>query len=271
MWWRSPSPTWSTRTGWDLVREDVTGLLPPGRSSRVRLIVPVSATTGSGLDALRTALAAAVSSVPSREAADVFRLPVDRSFTIKGTGTVVTGTVWTGHLGIDDVVRILPGSRTARVRGLQSHGEAVARIGAGMRAAVNAYADALSEATRAAGCTLVTDAAWDASTRLRADVMLLADARPIGPRTRIRFHLGTQDVSGRVVATAGALGAGAITAPPGQCSTNRLSRAAVTDSSFDRGRPRRPLVVAWSQTRFLAIAASSRGRARRRCRWSGWC
>jgi selenocysteine-specific elongation factor len=136
-------------------------------------------------------------------------LPVDRSFTIKGTGTVVTGTVWTGHLAIDDIVRILPGSRTARVRGLQSHGEAVTVIAPGMRAAVSLAGVERGDVAR--GCTLVTDAAWDASTRLRADVALLTGARPIGPRTRIRFHLGTQDVSGRVVAMGGALGAGART------------------------------------------------------------
>ncbi len=189
----------------DLVREDVTGLVAGTGLARAA-IVPVSATTGSGMDALRKALAAAMAEVPSRDGADVFRLPVDRSFTIKGTGTVVTGTVWTGQLGIDEVVRILPGSRTARVRGLQSHGEAVRAIGPGMRAAVSLAG--VERADVARGCTLVTDAAWDASTRLRADVSLLADARPIGPRTRIRFHLGTQDISGRVVATGGAWGSG---------------------------------------------------------------
>ena len=192
----------------ELVREDVMGLVAGTGLARAP-IVPVSATTGSGMDALRKALAAAMADVPSRDSADVFRLPVDRSFTIKGTGTVVTGTVWTGQLAIDDVVRILPGSRTARVRGLQSHGHALSAIAPGMRAAVSLAGVERGDVAR--GCTLVTDAAWDASTRLRADVALLADARPIGPRTRIRFHLGTQDVSGRVVATAGALGAGGLT------------------------------------------------------------
>jgi selenocysteine-specific elongation factor len=192
----------------ELVREDVAGLVAGTGFARAP-IVPVSAITGSGMDALRKALAAATAEVPSRDSADVFRLPVDRSFTIKGTGTVVTGTVWTGHLGIDDVVRILPGSRTARVRGLQSHGEAVGAIAPGMRAAISLAGVERGDVAR--GCTLVTDAAWDASTRLRADVALLADARPIGPRTRIRFHLGTQDVSGRVVATGGAVAAGELT------------------------------------------------------------
>ena len=191
----------------ELVREDVTGLIADTGLATAP-IVPVSAITGSGMDALRNALAAAIAAVPSRDGADVFRLPVDRSFTIKGTGTVVTGTVWTGQLAIDDVVRILPGSRTARVRGLQSHGEAVRAIAPGMRAAVSLAGVERGDVAR--GCTLVTDAAWDASTRLRADVALLADARPIGPRTRIRFHLGTQDVSARVVATGGALGAGGL-------------------------------------------------------------
>jgi selenocysteine-specific elongation factor len=93
------------------------------------------------------------------------------------------------------------------VRGLQSHGEAVPAIAPGMRAAVSLAGVERGDVAR--GCTLVTDAAWEASTRLRADAGLLAGARPLGPRARIRFHLGTQDVSGRVVATGGTLGAGA--------------------------------------------------------------
>jgi selenocysteine-specific elongation factor len=191
----------------ELVREDVTGLIAD-TGLAAAAIVPVSAITGSGMDALRDALAAAVAKVPPRDGADVFRLPVDRSFTIKGTGTVVTGTVWTGQLAVDEIVRILPGSRTARVRGLQSHSAAVRAISPGMRAAVSLAGVERRDVAR--GCTLVTDAAWDASTRLRADIAVLADARPIGPRTRIQFHLGTQDVSARVVATGGALGAGGL-------------------------------------------------------------
>jgi selenocysteine-specific elongation factor len=192
----------------ELVSEDVAALVA-GTGFADASVVPVSAVTGAGMDALRGALAVAARELPGRDAGDLFRLPVDRSFTIKGTGTVVTGTVWTGRLSIDEVVRVLPGGRTARVRGLQSHGEAVGAIGPGMRAAVSLVGVERSDVAR--GCTLVTDAVWDASALLRADATLLPDVRPLGPRTRIRFHLGTQDLSGRLVAAGGALGAGAVT------------------------------------------------------------
>ncbi|NUQ20354.1 MAG: selenocysteine-specific translation elongation factor, partial [Gemmatimonadaceae bacterium] len=85
-------------------------------------IVPVSATTGAGLDALRDAIAAAARQMPARDPDDLFRMPIDRSFSVKGTGTVVTGTVWSGSLASDATVRILPSGRVARVRGVQSHG-----------------------------------------------------------------------------------------------------------------------------------------------------
>jgi len=191
-----------------LVRDEVAALVA-GTGLAGAAVVPVSAVTGAGVDALRAALVAAAREVPRRDTDDLFRLPVDRSFTVKGTGTVVTGTVWTGGLGRDAVVRILPGGRTARVRGLQSHGEPVDVVGPGVRAAVSLGGVERADVPR--GSTLVTDVEWEESTRLRADVVLMPDARPIGPRTRIRFHLGTQDVSGRVVALGGPLRAGAAT------------------------------------------------------------
>jgi selenocysteine-specific elongation factor len=196
-------------TDWlELVRDDIATLVAD-TGLATAAVVPVSAVTGAGMDALRAALVAGAQGVAPRDGDDLFRLPVDRSFTVKGTGTVVTGTVWTGGLARDAVVRILPGGGTARVRGLQSHGEPVDVIGPGMRAAVSLGGVDRGEIPR--GSTLVSDAAWEPSTRLRADVVLLPDARPVGPRARIQFHLGTQDVSGRIVAGVGGLRTGAPT------------------------------------------------------------
>ena len=118
-----------------LVSEDVRATLA-GSALAQAPVLPVSAQTGAGLGELRAALAAAARTLPARDAADLFRMPVDRAFTVKGTGTVVTGTVWSGSLDRDAVVRILPGGRTARVRGLQQHGGAVDRVLPGSRAAV---------------------------------------------------------------------------------------------------------------------------------------
>ena len=189
----------------ELVREDIAAATSGGALRDAR-VVPVSALTGQGLDELRSAIAEAVRGVPARDATDLFRLPVDRAFTVKGSGTVVTGTVWSGQLRRDDIVRVFPGERTARVRGLQSHGEPVDVAGPGVRAAINLAGIDVADVPR--GSTLVTHAAWGGSTLLRADVRLLADAPVIRPRTTLRFHLGTRDVGARIVARSESGGGG---------------------------------------------------------------
>ena len=190
-----------------LVTEDVRTALA-GSPLTDAAIVPVSATTGAGLDALRDALAAAASHLPARDPGDLFRMPVDRSFTVKGTGTVVTGTVWSGSLAADATIRIMPAGRTARVRGIQSHGSATSTANAGARVALSLAGVERDDVPR--GSWIVTDPEWPASKVLRADVALLEDATPLGPRTRVRFHLGTQDVGARIVAGGGALTPGVI-------------------------------------------------------------
>jgi len=190
-----------------LVTEDVRNALA-GSPLTDAPIVPVSATTGAGLDALRAALAAAASRLSARDPNDLFRMPVDRSFTIKGTGTVVTGTVWSGSLPADATVRIMPGGRVARVRGIQSHGAATTVAAPGARVALSIAGVERDDLPR--GSWIITDPDWPASKILRADVALLEDAAPLGPRTRVRFHLGTQDVGARIVAAGGPLAPGTI-------------------------------------------------------------
>ena len=185
-----------------LVREDVAALLA-GSALEGAPVLPVSAQTGQGLAELRAALAARARALPSRDADDLFRMPVDRAFTVKGTGTVVTGTVWSGSLAREATVRILPGARTARVRGLQQHGGPVERVLPGSRAAVALGGVDVSDVAR--GAVLASDPQWAASRLLRATVALLDGAPALGPRTRVRFHLGTADVGARLVATGGAI------------------------------------------------------------------
>src|SRR5205085_2928733 len=107
-----------------LVVEDVRALLADSPLADAA-VVGTSSVTGAGLAELRTAIADAARAVPARAADDLFRMPVDRAFTIKGTGTVVTGTVWSGRLTRDGTVRVMPGDRTVRVRGLETHGDQV--------------------------------------------------------------------------------------------------------------------------------------------------
>jgi len=182
-----------------LVREDLGGLLATS-SLAAAPIVDTSVLTGAGLDDLRAALINAARAIPRRDDSDLFRMPIDRAFTIKGTGTVVTGTVWSGSLSRDAAVRIMPGGREARVRGLESHGQSVGRVTPGSRAAVSLGGVDVAEVPR--GSTLVTDAAWTEASVIRADVHLVEGAE-LGLRTRVRFHLGTRDVGARVVARSG--------------------------------------------------------------------
>jgi selenocysteine-specific elongation factor len=188
-----------------LVSSDVAGLLA-GSCLGDAQVVPVSALTGAGLDALRAALSAAALTVPARDAGDLFRLPIDRAFTMKGAGTVVTGTVWSGSLARDATVTLLPTGRAVRVRSLQSHGSPADLVGPGQRVAVGLPGVDLEEVRR--GGALVTGDGWQPTTTLRADVTLLdAVPRSIGVRTAVRFHLGTADVGARIVAEGGALSA----------------------------------------------------------------
>jgi selenocysteine-specific elongation factor len=189
-----------------LVEEDVRAQAADGPLGDAP-VVAVSATTGEGLAELRAELARALSETPARGSDDLFRLPVDRAFTVKGTGTVVTGTVWSGTLRRDATVRVLPSGRTARVRGLHAHGSAVNEVGPGSRAAVALADVAVADVER--GAVLVADPSWEATRLLRADVALLPDAgQPLGPRTRVRLHLGTAEVGARVVSSGGAIGPG---------------------------------------------------------------
>ncbi|HEX6537468.1 MAG TPA: selenocysteine-specific translation elongation factor [Gemmatimonadaceae bacterium] len=190
-----------------LVREDLRGALA-GTPLEGAPVVPTSVVTGEGLDAVRAALAAAVRAIPARDADDLFRLPVDRAFSVRGTGTVVTGTVWSGALERDAVVRLLPANRQARVRGIESHGAALPRALPGTRAAIALAGVEVSDVPR--GTVVVSDPAWTPSRALLAEVALLPDApRALGPRTAVRFHLGTSEVGARIVTSGGALEPGA--------------------------------------------------------------
>jgi selenocysteine-specific elongation factor len=189
-----------------LVEDDLRGVLR-GSPLATAPVIPTSAVSGAGLDELRAALAAAARALPARDAGDLFRMPVDRSFSVRGTGTVVTGTVWSGEVARDAVVRVLPGDRTARVRGLHTHGAAVDAAQPAARAALALAGLEPGDVPR--GATLVTDASWRATRLLRAEVALLADApAPLRARTRVRLHLGTMETGARVVVAGGGLAPG---------------------------------------------------------------
>jgi selenocysteine-specific elongation factor len=180
-----------------LAKADIVELLAGGPYEGIA-IVPVSAPKATGLAELLAALDDAASQLPGRAARDGEpRLHVDRAFSLKGIGTVVTGTLWAGTIGAGDEVSILPGGVTARVRAVEVHGGRVERAGAGQRVALNlagidrravARGDVVTAREPGARPTYLVDAA----------VELLPGARPLGRGARVHLHHGTRDVPARV-------------------------------------------------------------------------
>ncbi|HKJ93639.1 MAG TPA: selenocysteine-specific translation elongation factor [Longimicrobiales bacterium] len=161
-------------------------------------IVAASAVDGGGLEALRAALARVLAGIDARQEQDAFRLPVDRVFTVRGTGTVVTGSVWSGRVRHDAALRLLPSDRAVRVRGLHRHGEPVDEVAAGARAALALAGIDREDASR--GDVLVDDAPWPVSRRITARLRVIPDTDwDVRQRQRVRLHLGTAEVMARVV------------------------------------------------------------------------
>jgi selenocysteine-specific elongation factor len=181
----------------ELVRADVSALLSE-RTLSPAPVVACSARTGAGLDELRSALAAELAGTTERSGDDLFRMPIDRAFTIKGTGTVVTGTVWSGDLPVDTAVIIQPVGTHSRVRRIEQHGAASANARAGSRAAIALASVDVSEVAR--GCVLVSDESWRPTTLFEAVISLDADiAAELSARTRLRLHAGASEVGVRVI------------------------------------------------------------------------
>jgi selenocysteine-specific elongation factor len=153
-------------------------------------VVAVSAKTGAGLDELRAALARLP--VTERDAEGATRLHVDRAFTLKGIGTVATGTLWSGTIAAGDALRVEPSGRTVRVRSVQVHDTAVERAAAGQRVAVNLPAVERRDLGR--GDVLVEPGHYPVSFRL--DVRL-TELAPIP--AALTAHIGTQAIAARVV------------------------------------------------------------------------
>jgi selenocysteine-specific elongation factor len=132
------------------------------------------------------------------DSSDVGRLPVDRVFTIRGAGTVVTGTLWSGTLEKGDRVILLPGDVEARVRSLQVHGEEVEVAEAGKRVAVGLSGSRVSHHSLTRGQTVVTDGSWTSSWMLTCRISVLPDTGwGIQQGQRVRVHLGTAEVLAR--------------------------------------------------------------------------
>jgi selenocysteine-specific elongation factor len=170
------------------------------RGSPVDFTPPVatSARTGQGLDALRGLIAGRAAEPPSRRAADLARLPIDRAFTLPGTGPIVTGTTWSGCFRIGDAVVVLPPGHRAKVRSLGHHGREVQQTAPGERVALGLAGVEIGRLAR--GQVLVHEhKGWESSRVMDAQIELLPSARrPLAHLSRVRVHLGTLEVMARV-------------------------------------------------------------------------
>jgi selenocysteine-specific elongation factor len=161
-------------------------------------LIRVSSQTNEGIAALTAELHRLAREVAPRDASHIFRLPVDRCFTMKGFGTVISGTLIAGRIRKDDEVEVLPVQRSARVRGIQVHGSSVDEARAGQRTALNLQRVELGEIER--GMVLVPPGVFSPTSTFDVELELLPSApAPILRRKRVRFHVGTAEVMGYVV------------------------------------------------------------------------
>lgn len=161
-------------------------------------IVPVSAATGEGIETLRTLLEEEIGKVETRPDGGVFRLPVDRVFSVRGFGTVVTGTVLSGQVRVKDVVMLQPADQAVRVRGVQVHGRDLETARVGHRAAINLADVEVDQIAR--GDLLAQQGYFSSTYMLDARLRLLKDApASLKNRARVHLHLGPRDVLARVV------------------------------------------------------------------------
>jgi selenocysteine-specific elongation factor len=160
-------------------------------------VLPVSAKTGEGLAALKSALLEAAQATKEKDTEHYFRLPIDRSFAVKGFGTVVTGTLLSGHVAAGEEVELLPGGRILRVRGVQTGGKAVERADAGQRTAVNLAG--VEHLSIQRGMVLASPRRFRTTRRMDVWLNLLAGAPKLKQRARVHFHAGTAETIGEVI------------------------------------------------------------------------
>jgi selenocysteine-specific elongation factor len=159
-------------------------------------IIPVSAKTGAGLDQLKRELARLAAEVPAKDSSAVFRLPIDRVFTMKGFGTVVTGTLISGTVHKEQEVEVHPTGKRLRVRGVQVHGHAAEEAVAGQRTALNLAGVETTELAR--GMMLTPPEMFHPVVRLGVQLDLLASAKPLRQYARVHLHAFAAETIARV-------------------------------------------------------------------------
>ncbi len=181
----------------NLVEEDVKEFLAGSFLEHAPMLA-VSSTTGEGIEAVRDVLDTLVSESEFVESHGPFRLPIDRIFSMKGFGAVVTGTSISGKIAVGDDAVIFPSQVTTKIRGIQVHGEAVQEVEAGRRTAINLQG--VEKETIARGDVLASPDCLRPTYMLDAEfVYLSGNKKPLKNRCRVRVHLGTAEILGRIV------------------------------------------------------------------------
>ena len=180
-----------------LVQEEI-GDFTRGTFLEESPVMPVSAVTGQGLPEFMETLDCICKDIPEKKATGLFRLPVDRVFSMKGFGTVITGTLVSGKIAVGDRIMLYPSGATSKVRGLQVHNQSLEQAEAGMRTAINFQG--LDRAAVNRGDVLAKPDDLVLSYMVDADLNYLSsNAKPLKNRTQVRFHTGTSEIMGVVV------------------------------------------------------------------------
>jgi selenocysteine-specific elongation factor len=181
----------------DLVSEDIREFLK-NTFLKEAPIIPVSAVTGSGLPQFVSTLDKIISGIDKQSDSGHLRLPVDRVFTMKGFGTVVTGTLISGRASTGDTVEVLPGKLNAKIRGIQVHNEPAESAEAGQRTAINLQGVERDAVER--GNLLTHPGIFEPTLRIDASFQLLLSApRKLKSRSLVRFHSGTMEIMSRII------------------------------------------------------------------------
>jgi len=192
---------------WLALVEDELRALTRGTFLDSAEMIRTSAATGLGIDELRASLARLCDSAPVRDDPGLFRMAIDRSFTVAGHGTVVTGTIASGEVKVGDELEWFPEGRSVRVRGLQRHDQSTERLARGHRAAINLVGVHHLEVRR--GHELATPGYLEAGRIVAVEVQPSIDApRGLRRRGRYRVHIGTAEVAATLVLLEPELGGG---------------------------------------------------------------
>lgn len=179
----------------ELAKEDIKNLVK-GKFLGNAEIVPVSAITGYNIELLKEKIMQIALSVKEKSTGGIFRMPIDRVFTLKGFGTVVTGTVLSGRVSVDSSVEILPTGITSRARGLQSHGEPLKEAFAGQRVGINLQGVSKEEIKR--GDVVTIPHKLKSTYYIEVEIKLLKDATVLKNSAPIHFYLTTAETTGKI-------------------------------------------------------------------------